>query len=314
MIEVRELTKRYGTKLAVDGLSFHVQPGRVTGFLGPNGAGKSTTMRLILGLDRPTRGQTAINGHPYHRLRAPLREVGSLLEARSVHGGRTACHHLLYLAHSNAIGRRRVEEVLDLVGLTSVAGKRAKGLSLGMAQRLGIAAALLGDPEVLILDEPVNGLDTDGIRWIRTMLKSLAAQGRTVFLSSHLMSEMELTADHLIVIGGGRLIADTDMRQFIEHNSQAYTLVRSPQADQLTGVLQANDAQVRRDANGALRVSGIDTAAIGDIATSHRISLHELSPHFDSLEDVYTRMTGASVEYRGTRLASAAQQTSETEE
>ena len=305
MIEVRDLTKRYGAKLAVDGLSFQVRPGRVTGFLGPNGAGKSTTMRLILGLNTPTGGQASVNGRPYRRLPAPLREVGSLLEARAVHGGRTAYHHLLYLAQSNGIGRRRIAEVLDLVGLAAVAGKRAKAFSLGMVQRLGIAAALLGDPGVLILDEPANGLDTDGIRWIRGLLTSLAAQGRTVFLSSHLMSEMELTADHLIVIGQGRLIADTDMRQFIEHNSHAFTLVRSPQPDKLTAVLQASGAQVRLDPHGAWRVSGIDMATIGDITNAHHIPLHQLSASFDSLEDVYTRMTGASVEYRGTGIVSA---------
>ncbi|MGW5081660.1 ATP-binding cassette domain-containing protein [Micromonospora echinospora] len=299
MIEVRDLTKRYGDKLAVDGLSFQVRPGRITGFLGPNGAGKSTTMRLILGLDAPTGGQASVNGRPYRLLAAPLREAGSLLEARAVHGGRTAYHHLLYLAQSNGIGRRRIAEVLDLVGLAAVAGRRAKGFSLGMSQRLGIAAALLGDPGVLILDEPVNGLDTDGIRWIRGLLKSLAAQGRTVFLSSHLMSEMELTADHLIVIGQGRLIADIGMRQFIERNSYPFTLVRSPQPDRLTAVLQESGAQVRLDPDGALRISGIDTAMIGDIANAHHVPLHELTARLDSLEDVYTRMTGVSVEYRG---------------
>ncbi|MFE2614201.1 ATP-binding cassette domain-containing protein [Micromonospora chalcea] len=315
MIEVRDLTKRYGDKLAVDGLSFQVRPGRITGFLGPNGAGKSTTMRLILGLDAPAGGQTSVNGRPYRRLPAPLREAGSLLEARAVHGGRTAYHHLLYLAQSNGIGRRRVAEVLDLVGLAAVAGRRAKGFSLGMSQRLGIAAALLGDPGVLILDEPVNGLDTGGIRWIRGLLKSLAAQGRTVFLSSHLMSEMELTADHLIVIGQGRLIADIGMRQFIERNSYPFTLVRSPQPDRLTAVLKESSAQVHLDPGGALRVSGVDTATIGDIANAHHVPLHELTACFDSLEDVYTRMTGVSVEYRGgTGITSAGLPTPGNEE
>jgi ABC-2 type transport system ATP-binding protein len=314
MIEVRSLTKRYGGTRAVDGLSFRVEPGRVTGFLGPNGAGKSTTMRLILGLDMPTGGWAKVNGRPYGCLAAPLREVGSLLEAKAIHGGRSVYHHLLYLARSNAIARRRVDEVLDMVGLATVAGKRARALSLGMAQRLGIAAALLGDPGVLILDEPVNGLDTDGIRWIRGLLKSLAAQGRTVFLSSHLMSEMELTADHLIVIGGGRLIADTDMRRFIEHNSQAFTLVLSPHPQELKAVLRDGGADVRLDPNGAWRVSGIDTAAIGDLANRHHIPLYELTQRFETLEEVYTRMTGAAVAYRGTTIASAGQPAAATEE
>lgn len=303
MIEVAGLTKRYGARLAVDGLSFQVWPGRITGFLGPNGAGKSTTIRLVLGLDAPTGGTATVNGRPYHQLPAPLREVGSLLEAWAVHGGRSAYHHLLYLARSNGVGRRRVAEVLDLVGLTSVAGDRTRTFSLGMSQRLGIAAALLGDPAVLILDEPVNGLDTEGIRWIRGLLKDLAAQGRTVFLSSHLMSEMEQTADHLIVIGAGRLIADTTMHEFIQRNSQPVTLVRSPQPDQLRSVLQAGGAQVQLDASGAWRVSGIDSATIGDIAHAQQIALHELSPRLDTLENVYTRLTGASTEYRGSRPA-----------
>jgi ABC-2 type transport system ATP-binding protein len=304
MIEVRELTKRYGGTLAVDRLSFRVEPGRITGFLGPNGAGKSTTMRLILGLDAPTAGQASVNRRHYRELGAPLREVGALLEAGAVHGGRTVYNHVLYLARSNAIPRRRVDEVLDLVGLSTVAGKRAKGLSLGMAQRLGIAAALLGDPGVLILDEPVNGLDTDGIRWIRGLLKSLAAQGRTVFLSSHLMSEMELTADHLIVIGRGRLVADTDMRRFIEHNSASYTLVRSPQPDTLTAVLRDHGGDVRLDPGGAWRVNGLDAATVGELAAAHEIPLHELRACFESLEEVYTRMTGVAVTYRGISAAS----------
>jgi ABC-2 type transport system ATP-binding protein len=271
-------------------------------------------MRLILGLDVPTGGRVTVNGRPYGRLKAPLREVGSLLEARAMHGGRTAFHHLLYLAQSNGIGRRRVTEVLDEVGLAAVAGKRVKGFSLGMTQRLGIAAALLGEPDVLILDEPVNGLDTEGIRWIRGLLKNLAARGRTVFLSSHLMTEMELTADHLIVIGGGRLIADTDMRTFIERNSNGFALVRSPQLDKLKAVLQGTGARLRLDPGGAWRVSGIDINAIGAIAEAHHIPLHELSLRFDSLEDVYTRMTGATVEYRGAGTASAGQPAPESQE
>src|SRR5918993_1348047 len=263
MIEAKELTKRYGPRLAVDRLSFRVRPGRVTGFLGPNGAGKSSTIRMILGLDAPSSGEVTVNSVPYARLRAPLREVGSLLEARAVHGGRTARAHLLFLAQSNGLPRRRVDEVLDMVGLTSVGGRRVKGFSLGMGQRLGIAAALIGDPRILLLDEPVNGLDTEGIRWIRALLKRLAAEGRTVFVSSHLMSEMELTADHLIVIGQGRLIADTTMREFIERNSQRVTLVRSPRRHQLAEVLRGTGALVQPEQAGGLRVSGIDAATIG---------------------------------------------------
>jgi ABC-2 type transport system ATP-binding protein len=297
MIEVRDLTKRYGAKLAVDHLSFQVQPGRVTGFLGPNGAGKSTTMRLILGLDRPTSGHATVHGGPYYQLRWPLREVGSLLDARSVHGGRTVYHHLLYLARSNAIPRRRVDEVLDQVGLTTVAGTRAKALSLGMAQRLGIAAALLGDPPVLVLDEPVNGLDTHGIRWIRTMLRGLASGGRTVFVSSHLMTEMELTADHLIVIGRGRLVADTDMRTFIEANSCGYTLVRAEHGDRFADLLRRAGARVEPDRDDIWRVTGLDTTTVGRIARTHDVALDELGRRHDSLEEVYTRLTGATAEY-----------------
>jgi ABC-2 type transport system ATP-binding protein len=303
MIETRELTKRYGEKTAVDDLSFTVRPGLVTGFLGPNGAGKSTTMRMILGLDEPTTGTVTVNGQRYDRLAAPLREVGSLLDAKSVHGGRTVHGHLLGLARSNAIPRRRVAEVLDMVGLTEVADQRAKGLSLGMGQRLGIAAALLGDPGVLILDEPVNGLDTEGIRWIRDLLKSLAAQGRTVFLSSHLMSEMELTADRLIVIGRGRLLADTDMRDFIEANSQGATLLRTPEAEaqRMRGLLESRGASTSLDARGGWRVTGLAPAAFGELAREHGLAVHELTPVFSSLEEVYTNMTRSSVEYRGAR-------------
>jgi ABC-2 type transport system ATP-binding protein len=300
MIDVRDLTKRYGDTIAVDGLSFTVKPGRVTGFLGPNGAGKSTTMRLILGLDRPTGGTATVNGRPYRRLPTPLREVGSLLEARDVHVGRSVYHHLWYLARSNAIARSRVDEVLDLVGLSGVAGQRAKALSLGMGQRLGIAAALLGDPAVLILDEPVNGLDTDGIRWIRRLLRDLAGQGRTVLLSSHLMSEMELTADHLIVIGGGRLIADTGMREFIAAHSEARSLVRSPHPERLTALLRAAGATVTPASPDSLWVSGLGTTAIGDLAAAQQVPLHELTPHHATLEEVYTRMTATAVIHRST--------------
>ncbi|GGV67828.1 multidrug ABC transporter ATP-binding protein [Streptomyces longisporoflavus] len=302
MIEARELTKRYGGRTAVDRLSFTVRPGRVTGFLGPNGAGKSTTMRMILGLDEPTGGAVTVNGLRYDRLAAPLREVGSLLDARAVHGGRTVRQHLLGLARSNKIAGGRVDEVLEAVGLTEVAGQRAKALSLGMGQRLGIAAALLGDPGVLILDEPVNGLDTEGIRWIRDLLTSLAADGRTVFLSSHLMSEMELTADHLIVIGRGRLLADTDMRDFIESNSRGVTLLRTPdsEAQRMRVFLDAAGASVRLDARGGWRVGGLSPTEIGELARTHGLAIHELTPVFSSLEEVYTDMTRASVEYRGT--------------
>ncbi|MGW5869140.1 ABC transporter ATP-binding protein [Streptomyces sp. NPDC055239] len=302
MIEARELTKRYGGKAAVDRLTFTIHPGRVTGFLGPNGAGKSTTMRMILGLDAPSGGAVTVNGRLYDRLAAPLREVGSLLDATSVHGGRTARQHLLGLARSNGIGGRRVDEVLDAVGLTGVAGRRAKGLSLGMGQRLGIAAALLGDPGVLILDEPVNGLDTEGIRWIRDLLKSLAADGRTVFLSSHLMSEMELTADHLIVIGRGRLLADTDMRDFIETNSQGVTLLRTPDAEaqRMRALLETAGASVGLDARGGWRVGGLTPVEIGELARTQGLAIHELTSVHSSLEEVYTDMTRTSVEYRGT--------------
>jgi ABC-2 type transport system ATP-binding protein len=305
MIQANQLTKRYRTKLAVDRLSFQVLPGRVTGFLGPNGAGKSTTMRMILGLAALTGGSATVNGRAYRRLPAPLWEVGALLDATAVHGGRTAHDHLLWLAQSNRIPKRRVDEVLELVGLAQVAGRRVGGFSLGMQQRLGIAAALLGDPGVLVLDEPVNGLDTEGIRWIRNLLKGLAAEGRTVLVSSHLMSEMELTADHLIVVGQGRLLADTTMQEFIRRNSQATTMVRSPQWERLRVVLEGRGAGVQPDLEGRWRVSGPDAAAIGELAAAHRIQLHELSPRFASLEEVYVRMTDTSVEYRAGRPARA---------
>jgi ABC-2 type transport system ATP-binding protein len=298
MIEVRNLTKRFGRTVAVDDLSFAVRPGRVTGFLGPNGSGKSTTMRAILGLAVPTKGAALVDGRRYRALPAPLREVGSMLDARAVHGGRTAYNHLLGLARSNRIPARRVDEVLDIVGLTDVAGRRAGQFSLGMSQRLGIGAALLGDPPVLMFDEPVNGLDTEGIRWIRDLMKQLAAEGRTVFLSSHLMSEMELTADHLIVIGRGRLIADTSVSDFIEANSQPVTLVRSPRAVELRAVLEGSGAQVELDPKGGWRVVGPDTAAVGELALRHGFALHELRPVRSSLEEVYSRLTAGSVEYR----------------
>jgi ABC-2 type transport system ATP-binding protein len=298
MIEVRQLTKRYGPTVAVDGLSFTVRPGHVTGFLGPNGSGKSTTMRVLLGLDAPTAGEARVNGRRYVELRAPLREVGAMLDARAVHPGRRADDHLLALARSNRMPRRRVGEVLDVVGLGEVAGRRAGGFSLGMSHRLGIAAALLGDPGVLLFDEPVNGLDTEGIRWIRALMRRLAGEGRTVLVSSHLMSEMELTADRLVVIGRGRLIAETTVAEFIDAHSQSVTLVRSPDASMLRPALDRLGAAVELDPGGGWRVIGPDTAAIGELARAEGIALHELRPIRSSLEDVYTRLTDSSVQYR----------------
>jgi ABC-2 type transport system ATP-binding protein len=309
MIEASGLSKRYGDRLAVDRLSFQILPGRVTGFLGPNGAGKSTTMRMILGLDGPTTGWVAVNGRAYRELPAPLWEVGALLDARAVHGGRRAHDHLLWLARSNRIPRRRVGEVLELVGLDQVAGRRVKGFSLGMGQRLGIAAALLGDPGVLLFDEPVNGLDTEGIRWIRELMQGLAAEGRTVLVSSHLMSEMELVADHLVVIGRGRLLADATMGDFIQRNSRPATLVRSPHWERLRPLLEARGAHLEPDGQGRWQVIGPDAAAIGGVAAQHGLPLHELSPRRPSLEEVYMRLTGTTVEYRAGRRAPAPQPT-----
>jgi ABC-2 type transport system ATP-binding protein len=300
MIEASGLTKRYGDRLAVDGLSFQVKPGRVTGFLGPNGAGKSTTMRLILGLHTPSRGGVTVNGRRYRDLPAPLREVGALLDARAVDGGRTAQDHLLWLARSNRIPRRRVGEVLELAGLAPVAARRVGSFSLGMAQRLGIAAALLGDPGVLIFDEPVNGLDTEGIRWIRGLMKGLAAEGRTVLVSSHLMSEMELTADQLLLIGQGRLLADTTMQDLIEGGAEPATLVRSPQWPGLRDLLEGLGAGLWPDRQGRWRVLGLNAEAIGQLAAEHGIALHELTPRRSSLEEVYVQMTDTRVEYRVT--------------
>jgi ABC-2 type transport system ATP-binding protein len=327
MIEVNDLVKRYGDTTAVDHLSFTVEPGRITGFLGPNGAGKSTTMRLILGLDRPTSGGALIDGKPYRDLPDPLRYVGALLEARAVHPGRTAFNHLLYLAQTQGVPRRRIDEVLDLVGLTAVAKKRTKGFSLGMGQRLGIAAALLGDPKLLILDEPVNGLDPEGILWIRNLLKQLAADGRTVFVSSHLMNEMAVTADHVIVIGRGKLIADTPMNEFIARYSENAVLVRSPQAEQLAEVLRGSAAvrdagadangdgdsggdggevTITTRADGALLVNGSSAAAIGEAAAARGIVLHELSPQRGSLEEAFMELTKADVQFHGPVAATAA--------
>ncbi|MDG9716480.1 ABC transporter ATP-binding protein [Streptomyces sp. DH24] len=297
MIELEGLTKRYGEKVAVNNLTFAVRPGVVTGFLGPNGAGKSTTMRMILGLDRPTAGDVRIDGKHYDRLKEPLKYIGALLEAKSVHGGRSAYNHLLWMAQSNGIPTRRVREVLDTVGLSAVAKKKAKGFSLGMSQRLGIAAALLGDPRILMFDEPVNGLDPEGIHWIRTLMKTLASEGRTVFVSSHLMSEMALTADHLVVIGQGRLLADTSMADFIERNSRSYVRVRTPQRERLLDVLHEAGVTVVESGNGTLEVDGSKAEQIGELAARHQIVLHELSPQQASLEEAFMQLTAESVEY-----------------
>jgi ABC-2 type transport system ATP-binding protein len=297
MIELEGLTKRYGEKMAVNNLTFTVRPGLVTGFLGPNGAGKSTTMRMVLGLDRPTAGDVRIDGVRYDRLRDPLKYIGALLDAKAVHGGRSAVNHLLCLAQSNGIPKQRVAEVLETVGLTAVARKKSKGFSYGMAQRLGIAGALLGDPRILMFDEPVNGLDPEGIHWIRHLMKSLAAQGRTVFVSSHLMSEMALTADHLVVIGQGRLLADTSMADFIERNSRAYVRVRSPQRERLLDVLCEAGITAVEAGSGTLEVEGGKAEHIGELAARHQIVLHELSAQQASLEEAFMRLTAESVEY-----------------
>jgi ABC-2 type transport system ATP-binding protein len=298
MIEARGLSKRYGTKLAVNNLSFHIQPGTVTGFLGANGAGKSTTMRMILGLDTPDAGTVTIGGKRYADVPYPMHEVGALLDAKAVHGGRSAYNHLLCLAQTNGIGRKRVDEVIGLVGLTEVARQRSKGFSLGMGQRLGIAATLLGDPAVLMYDEPVNGLDPEGILWIRNLMKALAAEGRTVFVSSHLMSEMEHTADHLIVIGRGQLLADCSMGEFIEHSSGQSVRVRSPQADDLAKAITTAGGRVSPgDAAGVLSVQGVTAEQIGDIAFDRGVRLHELAVVRASLETAFMELTGDSVEY-----------------
>jgi ABC-2 type transport system ATP-binding protein len=298
MITVEGVTKRYGDKVAVDDLSFEVKPGIVTGFLGPNGAGKSTTMRLILGLDAPSSGTTTVDGRAYADIPAPLHEVGAMLEARAIHTGRSAYNHLLALAQTHGIGRSRVKEVIDLVGIQDVARKRVGTFSLGMAQRLGVAAALLGDPRVLILDEPANGLDPEGILWIRTLLKRLAKEGRTIFLSSHLMAEMSQTAEHLVVIGRGRLIADTSVEDFVDRASTgAAVRVVSPQATQLRDALAGRDARVDSVARDVLEVHGLTGQAIGEIALAEHIVLAELTPLQLSLEQAFMRLTGESVEY-----------------
>jgi ABC-2 type transport system ATP-binding protein len=287
------LSKRYGRKLVVDNLSFTVQPGTVTGFLGPNGAGKSTTMRLILGLDRPSSGHCTIGGVSYASLPRPLRVVGALLDAGAVHPGRTAFDHLLYLAQTQGLPRRRIAEVLDLVGLADVAHQRAGGFSLGMGQRLGLAAALLGDPQVLVLDEPVNGLDPDGILWIRDLLKRLAAQGRTVFLSSHLMSEMAVTADHLVVIAHGRLLAACSTAEFIGDDTHRSVLVRSSNDPALSDLITAAGGQVYTEADGALQVTSMDAVQVGGLAAHAGLILSELTPQLASLEDAFIERTHA---------------------
>ena len=297
MIEAKNLTKRYGDKTAVTDLSFTVEPGRVTGFLGPNGAGKSTTMRLLLGLDRPDAGTATVNGVAYRDLARPLRVVGALLEARAVHTGRSAYDHLLCLAQTQGIGRRRVGEVIEQVGLASVARKRAGGFSLGMGQRLGIAAALLGDPAALVLDEPVNGLDPEGILWIRNLMKSLAAEGRAVFVSSHLMNEMAVTADHLIVIGRGRLVADCSTEEFIERSTERSVLVRTPDGQQLAELLRRQGATVTRTDDGDLDVTGLEAPRIAELAAAEQLVLHELSTRRGSLEEAFMELTKDAVEY-----------------
>ena len=298
MIEATGLTKRYGEKVAVDDLSFSVKPGIVTGFLGPNGAGKSTTMRMIIGLDAPTKGRVTVNGRAYAEHRAPLHEVGALLEAKAVHNGRSARNHLLVLASTCGISTRRVDELLDLVGLSAVASKRIGGFSLGMGQRLGIAAALLGDPATLILDEPVNGLDPEGILWIRNLLRTLASEGRTVLVSSHLMAEMALTAEHLLVIGRGRLIADVSVAAFIREASTGLVDVRTPDGERLRQVLVGPTIVVTASGPGRLQVSGLTSDQIGDLAASQGIRLHELIPQQASLEAAFMTLTHDAVEYQ----------------
>jgi len=302
MIIANTLTKRYGDKTAVDGLSFAVQPGVVTGFLGPNGAGKSTTMRMIVGLDAPTSGSVTVNGRRYAEFDAPMAEVGVLLEAKAVHTSRSAYYHLLALAQTNNIPKSRVDEVIDLVGLHEVARKRAGGFSLGMGQRLGIAVALLGDPATVILDEPVNGLDPEGVLWIRNLLKGLAAQGRTVFVSSHLMSEMAVTAEHLIVIGRGKLIADTSVEEFVARASSNTVVVHTPQATEFRDLLTGPDVTVSSPAREVLEISGLSAQQVGQAALGHHILLHHLAAQRASLEEAFMELTRDAVEYHADAL------------
>lgn len=312
MIEVKGLTKRFGSTVAVDDMSFTVRPGLVTGFLGPNGAGKSTTMRMILGLDRPTRGEALVDGVPYTRTRAPLRRVGALLDSTDAHGGRTARAHLLALAQSNGLPRRRVDEVLELTGLTGVGRRRIKEFSLGMAQRLGIAAALLGDPGVLMFDEPVNGLDPEGIVWVRTFMQHLAGQGRTVLVSSHLMSEMALTADHLVVIGKGKLLADTQTRAFIDEHSKGHVRVRTSEPERLSAVL-ADRGRSPTMVDGYLQVADVSTDEVGRAAFEQQVPVLELFQEKSSLEAAFMAMTGTSVEYHAGARGGEAQQVPDPE-
>jgi ABC-2 type transport system ATP-binding protein len=300
VIEARSLTKNYGDTKAVDDLSFVIRPGMVTGFLGPNGAGKSTTMRMIVGLDAPTSGSVTVNGKAFPSHARPLHEMGALLEARAVHTGRTARNHLLAMAATSGIGRSRVDTVIEMVGLGDVADRRAGSFSLGMGQRLGIASAMLGDPQTLILDEPVNGLDPDGVRWIRTLLRGLAEEGRTIFLSSHLMSEMALTADHVIVVGRGRLLRDQSMSDFISAAAADVVRVRAPEALRLGRALEARGAVVRTVEGGALDVSGMPSETIGEIAAAERVTLFELATTGASLEEAYMALTDGQVDYRST--------------
>ncbi|KQR25132.1 ABC transporter ATP-binding protein [Microbacterium sp. Leaf151] len=303
MIVAENLTKRFGAKTAVDGVSFTVAPGRVTGFLGPNGAGKSTTMRMIVGLDRPTAGSVTVGGQDYQRLRSPLTEVGVLLDAKAVHTGRSARDHLRALAATHGIGRARVDEVIELTGIGSVAGKRAGKFSLGMGQRLGIASALLGDPHTLILDEPVNGLDPEGVRWVRTFVRHLASEGRTVLLSSHLMSEMSQTADHVIVLGRGRVLADAPLSELVGSWTSTALVVRSPRLSDLVAALQIPDATVSVLEPGTAQITGVTAQTIGDLAARHGIPLYELTPRSGSLEDAYLALTEDSVEYKTKEIA-----------
>ncbi|WP_454051219.1 ABC transporter ATP-binding protein [Cellulomonas sp. Marseille-Q8402] len=306
MIEAVGLTKRYGKKTAVAGIDFTVQPGKVTGFLGPNGAGKSTTMRMIMGLDRPTSGTVTVNGKPYAQHRSPLTEVGALLDAKAVHSGRSAANHLRAVAATHGISGKRVDEVIEMTGLQGVAKKRVGGFSLGMGQRLGIAAALLGDPRTLILDEPVNGLDPEGVLWVRNLVKHLASEGRTVFLSSHLMSEMALTADHILVIGRGRIIADAPVQAIVDGASASTVRVRSPQAGQLAELLRGPDITVTSVESGLLEVVGSSAETIGELAARSAVVLHELTPVHQSLEAAYMSLTADDVEYHSTTPTAAA--------
>ncbi|WP_454777663.1 ABC transporter ATP-binding protein [Georgenia muralis] len=298
MIEARNLTKRYGDKVAVDQISFTIEPGTVTGFLAPNGAGKSTTMRMIVGLDRPTAGTVTVNGKPYAAHRSPLNEVGALLDAKAVHTGRSARSHLRTVAATHGISTRRVDEVIEMTGLAGVAGKRVGGFSLGMGQRLGIASAMLGDPRTLILDEPVNGLDPEGVVWVRTLVRQLAAGGRTVFLSSHLMSEMAQTADQLLVIGRGRIITAGPVQDVIDGATGSAVRVRSPQAADLAALVQADGAAVTSPEVGVVELRGISAEEVGETAARHGIVLHELTPRRASLEEAYMNLTQDAVEYR----------------